>query len=113
MGSLLRAASLSNFSDVAQQMGLAPRVLLREAGLDLSALSDPDIRVSAAAVMRLLDQAAVRSGCETFGLRMAESRRLSDFGAVSLLIAHQPTLREAIDTTIRYRHLMNDALVMS
>jgi AraC-like DNA-binding protein len=44
---------------------------------------------------------------------MAESRRLSDFGAVSLLIAHQPSLREAIDTTIRYRHLMNDALVTS
>jgi AraC-like DNA-binding protein len=111
MGSLLRAASLSNFSDVAQQMGLAPRVLMREVGLDPVALSNPDIRVPVAAVMKLLEAAAVRSGCETFGLRMAESRRLSDFGAVSLLIAHQPTLREAIDTTIRYRHLMNDALV--
>jgi AraC-like DNA-binding protein len=113
MGTLIRAAALSNFSDVAQQMSLAPRALLREAGLDPSALSDPDIRVPVAAVMRLLDAAAVRSGCESFGLRMAEIRRLSDFGAVSLLIAHQPTLREALDTTMRYRHLMNDALVMT
>jgi AraC-like DNA-binding protein len=113
MGTLIRAAALSNFSDVAQQMGLAPRVLLREAGLDPDVLSDPNIRVPVVAVMRLLEAAAVRSGCETFGLRMAESRRLADFGAVSLLIAHQPTLREAIDTTVRYRHLMNDALVTS
>ncbi len=113
MGTLIRAAALSNFSDVAQQMGLAPRAMLREAGLDPDALSDPDIRVPAASVMRLLEAAAVRSGCETFGLRMAETRRLSDFGAVSLLIAHQPTLREALETTMRYRHLMNDALVMS
>jgi AraC-like DNA-binding protein len=113
MGTLIRAAALSNFSDVAQQMGLAPRALLREAGLDPDVLSDPNIRVPVVAVMRLLDAAAVRSGCETFGLRMAESRRLADFGAVSLLIAHQPTLREAIDTTVRYRHLMNDALVTS
>jgi AraC-like DNA-binding protein len=113
MGTLIRAAALSNFSDVAQQMGLTPRVLLREAGIDPGALNDPDIRVPAAAVMRLLETAAVRSGCETFGLRMAESRRLADFGAVSLLIAHQPTLREALDTTMRYRHLMNDALAMS
>jgi AraC-like DNA-binding protein len=113
MGTLIRAAALSNFSDVAQQMGLAPRALLREAGLDPGALSDPDIRVPAAAVMRVLEAAAVRSGSESFGLRMAEIRRLSDFGPVSLLIAHEPTLREALDTTIRFRHLMNDALVMS
>jgi AraC-like DNA-binding protein len=113
MGTLIRAAALSNFADVAQQMGLAPRVLLREAGLDPGALSDPDIRVPVVAVMKVLEVAAVRSGCETFGLRMAEIRRLSDFGAVSLLVAHQPTLREALDTIMRYRHLMNDALVMS
>jgi AraC-like DNA-binding protein len=113
LGTLIRAAVLSNFSNMAQEMGLAPRVLLREAGLDPGALSDPEMRVPVAAVMRLLEAAAVRSGCETFGLRMAESRRLSDFGAVSLLIAHEPTLREALETTIRYRHLMNDALVMS
>jgi AraC-like DNA-binding protein len=113
MGTLIRAAALSNFSDVAQQMGLAPRTLLREVGLDPGALSDPDIRVPAAAVMKVLEAAAVLSGCETFGLRMAESRRLSDFGAVSLLIAHQPTLREALDTIIQYRHLLNDALVVS
>jgi AraC-like DNA-binding protein len=108
----VRAAALSNFAEVARQVGLDPRPLLREAGLDLMVLEDPDRRVSAAAVVSLLESAAETSGCETFGLRMAESRRLADFGAVSLLMAHQPTLRDALDTTIRYRHLLNEALAM-
>ena len=43
---------------------------------------------------------------------MAESRQLSDFGVVSLLISHQPTLRDAIVATIQYRHLINDSLAM-
>ena len=108
----VRAAALSNFAEVARQVGVDPRGLLREAGLDPRILSDPDARVPAAAVVGLLETAAVRSGCQTFGLRMAESRRLADFGAVSLLMAHQPTLRDALDTVIRYRHLMNEALAM-
>jgi AraC-like DNA-binding protein len=108
----VRAAALSNFGEVARQVGLDPRALLREVGLDLQVLADPDRRVPAPAVVSLLEGAAARSGCQTFGLRMAESRRLADFGAVSLLIAHQPTLRDALETTIRYRHLLNEALAM-
>ena len=112
LATLIRAAALSNFSEIAQQMGLTARTLLREVGLDPRVLNAPDTQVPAAAVTGVLEIAAMRSGCETFGLRMAESRRLADFGVVSLLIAHQPTLREALDTIIRYRHLLNDALVM-
>jgi AraC-like DNA-binding protein len=112
MATIIRAAALSNFSEVAQQMGLAPRALLREVGLDPGVLNVPEMRVPASAITGVLEIAAARSGCDTFGLRMAESRRLADFGVVSLLIAHQQTLREALDAIIRYRHLLNDALVM-
>jgi AraC-like DNA-binding protein len=108
----VRAAALSNFAEVARQVGLNPRAMLREAGLDLAVLTHPDMRIPAGAVAALLETAAQRSGCQTFGLLMAESRRLADFGPVSLLIAHQPTLRDALETTVRYRHLMNEALAM-
>jgi AraC-like DNA-binding protein len=108
----VRAAALSNFVEVARQLGVNPRSLLRDAGIDAAALTDPDMRIPVDASVALLELAALRSGCQTFGLRMAESRRLSDFGAVSLLIAHQPTLRDALETTMRYRHLMNEALAM-
>jgi AraC-like DNA-binding protein len=44
---------------------------------------------------------------------MAESWRMSDFGAISLLLAHERTLRDALGATIRYRHLLNDSLSIS
>jgi AraC-like DNA-binding protein len=44
---------------------------------------------------------------------MAESRRLADFGAVSLLIAHQGSLREGLETTIRHLHRINPALTIN
>jgi AraC-like DNA-binding protein len=108
----VRAATLSNFAEVAQQAGLNPRALLREVGLDPAVLADPDSPVPAGAVFTLLDNAARASGWPNFGLRMAESRRLADFGAVSLLIAHQASLREGLETTIRHLHMINAALTI-
>jgi AraC-like DNA-binding protein len=64
-------------------------------------------------VAELLDIAAERSGCITFGLRMAESRQLSNFGAMSLLITHQPTVRDAMAAIVSYRHLLNESLAAS
>jgi AraC-like DNA-binding protein len=108
----VRGAALSNFAEVARQVGVDPRRALRESGLDWSLLSEPDRRAPAAAVVACLEYAARESGCQTIGLRMAEARRLSDFGAVSLLIAHQATIRNALESLVRYRRLMNEALVM-
>jgi AraC-like DNA-binding protein len=108
----VRGAVLANFAEVAQLAGLAPRSMLREAGIDPAALADPDMLIAASAVFVLLENAARASGWQNFGLRMAESRRLADFGAVSLLIAHQSTLREGLETTIRYLHVINPALAI-
>jgi AraC-like DNA-binding protein len=103
---------LANFVEVATQVGLDPRAVVRDAGVDRRALSDPDARVPARAVADLLERAATESGCQTVGLRMAESRRLSNLGALSLLISHQPTMRDALMTVVEYRQLINEALVI-
>lgn len=110
MTAQVRGATLSNFAEVARQAGLNPRALLREAGIDPMVLSEPDMRLPAVRVAVLLENAAAASGWQNFGLRMAESRRLAEFGVVSLLIAHQSTLREGLQTTIRYLHMINEAL---
>jgi AraC-like DNA-binding protein len=44
---------------------------------------------------------------------MAEARRLSDLGAISLLFSHQRTLRDMLLTSIEYRHLLNRTLAMN
>jgi AraC-like DNA-binding protein len=112
MAAFVRAATLMHFGKVAGQVGLNPRFLLREAGLDLRVLTEPDMRVQADKVATVLERAAERSGIASFGLRMAELRQLSDFGALGLLISHQPTLRAVLATMAQYRDLMNEALAL-
>lgn len=112
MTALVRAAALTNFMEVARSVGLNPLALVRAAGLNQVLLSEPEQRIPVAAAVRLLEMAAQESGCIDFGLRMAESRQLSDFGVVSLLISHQRSLRDALAVTMQYRHLLNAGLAM-
>ena len=112
MATLVRAAALTNFFEVARDLGFNPQDTLRRAGLGRALLENPEQRIPAEAAVALLEDAARSSGCLTFGLRMAESRQLSNFGAVSLLISHQATLRDVLITTIQYRHLLNESLAM-
>ena len=109
----VRSAALSNYAEVAAWAGLDPGAMLRGVGVDLRALTDPDIRIPTESVVDLLEASASRSGCESFGLRMAETRRLSDLGALSLLITHQPTMRDALMTVVEHRSLLNPSLVVA
>lgn len=112
MTSQIRAAVLNNYVEVAQHQGLNPQRLLSQVGLSTAMLAQPESRIPSAAVIALLENSAAAANCPTFGLRMAESRQLADFGAVSLLLLHQQTLRDALRVTMNYRHLLNEALVM-
>ena len=110
MPKLVRVAVLTKYLEVTQDLGLNPRDVLAVAGLNKAQLQRPDYRSPIDAAVRLLEDSAAASGCQTFGLRMAESRQLSDFGVVSLLLSQQRTLRDALQVMERYRHLMNDSL---
>ncbi|MET0984309.1 MAG: AraC family transcriptional regulator [Steroidobacteraceae bacterium] len=112
MTQMVRAAALTNYIEVAQQVGLDPFALLSRAGLSSAALENPDNRIAATAVLNLLEESAHAAHCPTFGLRMAETRQIADFGAISLLFTHQRTLREVLLAMIHYRHLLNEALLL-
>ena len=86
MTRMVRAAALTNYFDVAQQVGLNPLPLLSNAGLSRAMLDNPDHKIPASAVVTLLEESARAADCQSFGLRMAETRQISDFGAVGLLI---------------------------
>lgn len=113
MVAYVRAAALSNFVEVARQVGLDPIAAVRSVGLDPRALAEPEMRVPAAEVAQLLERSAEAADCPTFALRMVRSRQLAQFGAISLLLTHQATLREALATIIEYRNLLNESLAMS
>jgi AraC-like DNA-binding protein len=109
---MMRAAVLAHYPAVARQLGLDPVAMLREVGIASGLMDKPDGLLPGDAVVRLLQNSAVRSGCATVGLRMAELRRLSDFGVTSLLLSQQRTVRDALRMAIQYLHLMNESLVL-
>lgn len=107
---LAHAASLKNYLDVSQQFNINPYYLLSNVGLNQTLLKDLKQRIPADKAIELLEKSAQLSGCETFGLYMAEQRQLSDFGELSLLLSYQETLRDALQIIVRYRNLINNAL---
>lgn len=107
---LAHTAMLKNYLNVSQQLDLNPYHLLSNVGLYPTQLNDPKLRISVDKAIQLLEQSAQESGCETFGLHMAEQRQIADFGELSLLLNYQLTLRDALQTIVRYRNLINNAL---
>src|SRR5579863_5579311 len=113
MSSLVRAACLTNYSEVARACALDPVRMLLDAALSPSVLDNPDVLIPVERVGQLLQDSARQSGIESFGLRMAETRLLSNLGAVGLLVRDQPTLRESLCMLMRYQPVLNDALSLT
>lgn len=111
-GLQVRAAVLSHYIEVAKRLDLVPQPLLRKVGLTARMLASPTQLIPMRSAFTLLELSAKESGCDTFGLHMAEARVLSDFGPISLLLTHQASVRMALHTINEYRHLLNESLVM-
>lgn len=109
---LVRAATLTGWFEIAAQLRLDPLPLLRHAGLSRGVVAEPERMIPARSVIHLLEESAQAGRCPTFALRMAQRRTVADLGLVSLLIAHQPSLREAFGVMQRYRNRINSTLVM-
>jgi len=84
--------------------------MLSEVGLSPSVLREPDLMIPVERVGQLLQASAIQSGNESFGLCMAESRLLSNLGAVGMLIRDQATLRDSLNVLMRYQTLLNGSL---
>ncbi|CAD6537909.1 AraC family transcriptional regulator ligand-binding domain-containing protein [Paraburkholderia sabiae] len=112
MSYLLRSAALTNYVEVARLVGLDPYQQLGDAGIERSVLLDPDIMIPAEAVARLLETSARAAAVEDLGLRMAETRHISNLGALGFVMREQPTLRKALESAAYYLRLQNEAVVM-
>jgi AraC-like DNA-binding protein len=110
MARLIRSAVLTDYVQVAKAAGLDPYRLIAKFGLPAACLTDPEVKVSAAAVGRVLEESARQSGREDFGLMLAERRTLANLGAVALLVREQPTIRKALETLVGYMFLHSESL---
>lgn len=106
----VRAGSLTSYVSLAQSVGLDGFAMLREFKIEPQLLRKPEYRISANAVSALLAETACRSGCEAFGLLLAEKRSFSSLGPLSLLLRHESSLRAVLRRLIAYRRLVSDIL---
>ena len=113
MPRLIRSATLSNYVEVARSVGLDPYRMITEFRLPAASLTDPEVKVSAAAVGRLLEASAERSGKSDFGLRLADQRTVANLGALALLVREQPTIRKALDVLVGYMFLHSESLLLN
>lgn len=109
---LVRSATLSGYVGLARSLGLDGARLMGQVGLDAADLAVPDKWIPAAAVARLLDVSATVSGRADFAVRLAEQRRLSTLGPLSVVLREEPDLRSALRLLLRYEHSYNEALRM-
>ncbi|MBV8633339.1 MAG: AraC family transcriptional regulator [Burkholderiaceae bacterium] len=112
MSILIRAAAFTNYLAVAQRLGLDPDIQLQQVGLSRRDIAHPEMRVEGEALVALLEQSAAASGDITFALKMAETRKASNMGALSLILVHVSTLRRALDNLIQFNHMWNPALTI-
>jgi AraC-like DNA-binding protein len=110
MVAMVRSAALTGYAELARGLGLDAARLAAAAGLSGAALGRPDLRVPAERVARLLELSAAAAGVEDLGLRLGETRELSNLGLMGLVAREAPTLRAAVAVIARYMRLHNEAL---
>lgn len=110
MKPLVRNAALSCYIEVSQSLGIDPRQLMKRVGLDPVGLAVQDRWISGTAVTQLLELSAVAAHRKDFGLLLAERRRLSNLGPISLVIREEPDVRSAIELLARHEGMYNEML---
>ena len=110
MKTLVRSVTLTKFFEVARPLGIDPDRMMRHVGLDETCMSTPDSRVPEEALAAVMEKAATAGNGFPLGLLVGKSWRLSDFGALSLLLQHQASLRCSLQALRQYRHLLSDSV---
>lgn len=108
----VRAAVLTGFPEVMRQLGGDPVELLLRVGFETRALVEPDMQLDAVRVNRLLELAALETGCEDLGLRIARMRGITTLGPIGILAREEPDVAAALKTLVDYMFLHNRAASM-
>jgi AraC-like DNA-binding protein len=102
---MLRIGATMGLPEVLRSLGVSPREVLSEAGIDAGLFDNPDNLISYTARGRLMAHCAARTGCQHFGLLVGQRAGLHSLGLVGLLVKYSPDLETALTNLVRYLHL--------
>lgn len=113
-GSLIRSVILDGAADLIRAHGARPAPIARAAGIPRSALTDPDLLISATAVLRFFDLAAEACRLPTWGLTLGTSGRLAAIiGPLWVLLRNARTIGEMCTELADNFDLYSDAAMVS
>lgn len=94
-GDLVRSAILGGAAELIREHGRQPAALARRSGLPVEALRDPDLLISAVAVLDFFERAARACGERYWGLKLARASRLAAIlGPLWILLRHARTVEQ-------------------
>jgi AraC-like DNA-binding protein len=113
-GVLARVGPLALIPALIGRFGHDPAMLLADAGMCPSLLSDPENSVSFSALCRLLDICSRRFACSHFGVLLGEQVELSHLGLLGVLMRLSRDVGEALQLLARHQgfHLQMNGLAV-
>lgn len=108
-GPTIQVAATAGIIAAIEDTGIAPELVLAEAGLTRAALADPERRIPLAKWIALLEGAAERLGDPCFGLHFGAAFDPAAYGALGYVVLNSPTVGVALDNVSRYLGVHRDA----
>lgn len=87
-----------------------PNPLLNKHGLSAAQLADEDRMLPLGAIVQLMEDSAVATGCPDFALRLAQIQDINILGPIAVAIQNCPTLARAMDTITQYLFIQSTGL---
>jgi AraC-like DNA-binding protein len=109
---MVRAAGLLGFRRLVEELSGDADALLRAAGIGPRVLESPESLLPYAAMIRLLEDAAVRLDCPNFGLRLAAYQDVRILGPAAMIGLYSDTVGESLKAigTYFYAHATGGAV---
>jgi AraC-like DNA-binding protein len=103
---LVRAVALENYDTIVYGLGGDPAALMRAVGLSYP-IVEPEIWISYARFLQLLDHSAQSLGCPHFGLLLSREQGLNALGTVGLIMQQASNVGEALGQLVEYHSFHN------
>jgi AraC-like DNA-binding protein len=105
----ITSGALVSLEQFMKSRGLDCVAIGARAGIDCTAVADPDGVLSAESFAQLLELAAQQSGDEAFGLKFGAQFPVGPLGIYSYLVVSSATLRAALKASARFVRLATSA----
>ena len=102
---LIRAAFLSGFTNLVQELGGRPDQLLEEVGLTAGVEKDLENFIPFQSFVQLLEVSSTNLNCPDFGLRLSEKQGLPVLGLLSVLAGNLVSIESSFRAISRYMYL--------